>query len=245
MYPQLEELCLCQNYEKCDEERDEVGRGLGVNEPIDAERCAVLVQVKRSATEYYGYCPVGDRNEAVRLEQMQPGKVGPQVQYPRQQELIGNQEYKQVILIGAVAHCCTDAETDDGIHDAEQKFQHNDVGEIFLQQVAVLRDIAVVEIGDAEIEDDIEDNAEAEQRRIQSVFVRPDDILYRTVDAEYPERLDQQVDEQQKRQIGYKSFFHRSPNLPQSYESISVSSGLCRYISAPHRRFTGANRAFS
>jgi len=54
---------------------------------------------------------------------------------------------------------------------------------------------AVIEIGDAQVEQDIQEQGETEKGEVKSVSICTDHILYSPVNAKYPERFYQQVQE--------------------------------------------------
>ena len=58
--------------------------------------------------------------------------------------------------------------------------------------------VAVVEIGDAHVEDDVEQERKVEQRKIYAELFGTDYILHRTLHPEYPERLYQDIEEEEK-----------------------------------------------
>ena len=72
----------------------------------------------------------------------------------------------------------------------------------------VLRDGAAVEVGDAEVEQDVEKVGEVEKRLIGAVGGITEDVLHLTVDAENPERLHQQVEKQQEKDIFDEAVLH-------------------------------------
>jgi hypothetical protein len=57
----------------------------------------------------------------------------------------------------------------------------------------VLGNVAVVVIGDAKIEQDIEEKGKVEDHEIKPVVLCPNNILNRSVDTKYPEWFHQQV----------------------------------------------------
>ena len=79
---------------------------------------------------------------------------------------------------------------------------------MLVQQLHMLGNIAVVKIGDAEIQQDIEKECEIEQVLVKSIIREPDRILHRPVNAEDPERLDQQVQQDQECQVEQEFFLH-------------------------------------
>lgn len=66
---------------------------------------------------------------------------------------------------------------------------------MLVQQVGILCNIPVVEIGNSEIEKYIEKKREIEDGKIESEIFSTNHILHSPVDAENPERFDQQVKE--------------------------------------------------
>ena len=63
-------------------------------------------------------------------------------------------------------------------------------------ELRMLRDVARVEIGDAQVEQYVEDITEAEEGIVEAVGGIADGILHLHLDAENPEGLDQQVGQQ-------------------------------------------------
>jgi hypothetical protein len=62
---------------------------------------------------------------------------------------------------------------------------------MFVQQILMLRDIAVIEIGDSCIQQDVEKKCEIEDGEIESIALSPDNILHCPVNPENPEGFDQ------------------------------------------------------
>jgi hypothetical protein len=58
----------------------------------------------------------------------------------------------------------------------------------------VLRDIAVIEIGNAQVEQHVEKKGEIEDRKIKTIGLFPNYILYTAVYTENPDRFHQQVE---------------------------------------------------
>ena len=80
---------------------------------------------------------------------------------------------------------------------------------MFRQQLIVSRNIAIIEVGDAHVEHHIEEVGEVEDGEIETVAGRTDSVLHRHIHPENPERLDQQIQENQNGNIEYKiSFLH-------------------------------------
>jgi hypothetical protein len=79
---------------------------------------------------------------------------------------------------------------------------------MFVQQVAILGNVAVVKIGDPKIEEDIEKECKIEYRKIKAIFAGSGHILHCTVDTKNPEWLYQQIKKKEKPEIGYKFTLH-------------------------------------
>ena len=72
---------------------------------------------------------------------------------------------------------------------------------MLVQQVVVLCNVPVVEIGDPEIEKNIEEKRKIEYRKIKTILAWSHDILHRAVDAKNPEGLNQQIKKKEKTEI--------------------------------------------
>ena len=55
--------------------------------------------------------------------------------------------------------------------------------------------VAVVEVCDAHVEDDVEQKREVEQRKIYAELLGTDYVLHRALHSEYPERFHQDIQE--------------------------------------------------
>ena len=72
----------------------------------------------------------------------------------------------------------------------------------------VLGDRTAVEVGDAEVEEDIEKVGEVEERLVSAVGGITEQVLHFSVDAENPEGLHQQVEKQQEDDIFDEAVLH-------------------------------------
>lgn len=72
----------------------------------------------------------------------------------------------------------------------------------------ILGNVAVVEVGDAKIEQDIEKKRKIEHSGIKTITLKTNQVLHTAVDAKYPEWLDQQVQKQQQAQVSDEFFLH-------------------------------------
>ena len=79
---------------------------------------------------------------------------------------------------------------------------------MLIQQMVVLCNIPVVEIGDSEIEQYIKKECKIENGKVKTIFTRTNGVLHRTIYPQYPERLYQQVQEQQYDQVCDEFFLH-------------------------------------
>ena len=87
---------------------------------------------------------------------------------------------------------------------------------MFREVLGVLRDGAAVEIGDAEVEQDIKEVGEVEQGLIGAVGRVANQVLHLAVDAENPERFHQQVEKQQENDIFDEAVLHNSGGIPSA-----------------------------
>ena len=98
---------------------------------------------------------------------------------------------------------------DDGcIEQSHQKFDLGEAAEVLREVLGVLRDRMAVEIGDAEVEENIEEVGEVEKGLVCAVRCVAKQVLYLTVDAENPEGLHQQVEKQQENDIFDEAVLH-------------------------------------
>jgi hypothetical protein len=101
--------------------------------------------------------------------------------------------------------------TDEG-DNAECKGQHqpqqNDAGKMFTQQMVILSNIFIVEIGDSKIEKDIEKERKIKKCDVVTINLSTHSNLNIPVNAKNPKRLDQQVEGQNKEEVGYKLALH-------------------------------------
>ena len=72
----------------------------------------------------------------------------------------------------------------------------------------VLRHSTAVEVGDAEVEEDIEKVGKVKKGLVGAVRSIAKQVLHLTVDAENPERLHQQVEKQQENDIFDEAVLH-------------------------------------
>ena len=107
-----------------------------------------------------------------------------------------------------VAATIADDEEDHGIEKPEKELDFGEAAEVFREVFGVLRDGAAVEVGDAEVEQDVEEVGEIEEGLIGTVGGVAEQVLHLAVDAENPERLHQQVEKQQEDDIFDEAVLH-------------------------------------
>ena len=90
------------------------------------------------------------------------------------------------------------------IQDAQYALEQQEVGKVLGQQLGMLADVAVVEILNAEVVQDLEQVGNVEQRKIQAIVAVGHAVLYRQINAEDKKRLDQQVDKNQEQDVEQK-----------------------------------------
>jgi len=93
---------------------------------------------------------------------------------------------------------------------------------MFPDKKTVLGDVAIVKIGDPQVQQDIQDHRKIEKRKIKPVTLGTHHILHRTVNTQHPKRLYQQIQENQQNQVGNKL-------MPQESE-IDNSDAKIRYF---------------
>jgi len=72
----------------------------------------------------------------------------------------------------------------------------------------VLGNVAVIEVCDAKVKQYVKEKREVEHHKIEPVFLQPYSILDRSVDTQYPERFNKQVQGKKKNKVGNKFPLH-------------------------------------
>ena len=101
--------------------------------------------------------------------------------------------------------------TDEGDNtecSGQHQTQQNDTRKMLTQQVVVLRNILIVEVSNAEIEKDIEKEGKIKKCDVVAIYLCSYSNLNIPVNTKNPKRLDQQVEGQNKEEIGYKLSLH-------------------------------------
>ena len=70
----------------------------------------------------------------------------------------------------------------------------------------------VVEIWNAEVEENIQYKCEIKEGEVKAVHFFPNPVLNGYLDPEKPERLYQKIEEDKKRKVGYKFFLQTDSN---------------------------------
>ena len=86
-----------------------------------------------------------------------------------------------------------DYKNDHKINGSQQEPEYGDSRKVLVQQLVVLGNVLIVEIGNPKIQQYIKKKGEIKYRKIKAIFSRVCDILNGTVDAENPEWLNQQI----------------------------------------------------
>lgn len=76
-------------------------------------------------------------------------------------------------------------------------------------EVRVLGDVAGVEVGDAQIQQDVEYISEVEDGEIESVGLCSNGILHANFNAKNPQRLDNDVEQQHPKKTGDEFFVQK------------------------------------
>ena len=69
-------------------------------------------------------------------------------------------------------------------------------------------DVAGVEVGDSQVEQYVEDVSQVEDGEVETVFIDPHGVLHPCLDAQNPERFDEQVEQQYPKQAGEEFLLH-------------------------------------
>ena len=88
-----------------------------------------------------------------------------------------------------------------------------DAGEMLGEELVVLRDVPVVEVGDPHVEEDVEQVREVGDGQIDAISPVTgvaDQVLHFAVNAQNPERLHQKVQEEKKDNILDEAILHCS-----------------------------------
>jgi len=79
---------------------------------------------------------------------------------------------------------------------------------MFSQQVVVLGNVAVIELSDPEVENNVQQKGKAENGIVESVINGSHHILHAPVNPKNPERFDEQIQEQHQCDIFQEFFEH-------------------------------------
>lgn len=93
------------------------------------------------------------------------------------------------------------------INYCQNQFQTYNIRQMLWKQKIVLRDVSVIVIGDAYIEQNVENHGKVEQREIQTIAFIAYQVLHCTVDSKNPEWFYQEVEENQQYQVCNKFSF--------------------------------------
>ena len=201
---------MAQDDGQGEDEGADVGQGLGLQVPDDVE----LVHREPSTPQHKahdddGQHTVEDGEDAILLKEQQALDVRPEEEDEGEQDLVEatpaqQLEFQSFVVAAEVA----DDEDDDGIKQSQKQLDFGEAAKMFREVLRVLCDGTAVEVGDAEVEQDVEEVGEVEQRLIGAVGGVAEDVLHLTVDAENPERLHQQVEKQQEDDILDEAVLH-------------------------------------
>lgn len=84
------------------------------------------------------------------------------------------------------------------------------------EKVIILRNVFIIEIGDAKINENIEQERKIKNGRIQSVMRHSCCILHLHINAEYPKRLDEQIQRKHDGKVGDEFSLHVANLLKNS-----------------------------
>ena len=207
---ETESFGMAQDDGKGKNKGDDVGHGLRLQIPDGVESFhREPTAPQHEAHDDDGQHTVEDGEDTVLLKEQQPLYVRPEEEDEGEQDLVEATPAQQLEFQAfVVAAEITDDEDDDSIEQSQQEFDFGEAAEVFREVLRVLRDVAAVEVGDAEVEQDVEEVGKVKQGLVGAVGGIAEDVLHLTVDAENPERLHQQVEKQQENNIFYEAVLH-------------------------------------
>ena len=169
-------------------------------------------QPKHASADDYHHHAIEDADDAVPFEEQQPLEVAAQVEYEGVEKLVEGEDGEKGELMGVVADKQPHGEGDYKVERQQKEFYGEDAAEILVDKVRVLGDVAGVEVGDAKVQQDVEDIGEVEDGEIESVGLGSDSILHANLNAKNPERLDDEVEQQYPKESG-DEFFVQNEDL--------------------------------
>ena len=102
----------------------------------------------------------------------------------------------QTELAAAVACQCSDAESNQHIQAQQGNLYSKYSAQMLLYQLRMLSYIACVVVGYPQVEQDVQYIAEAEYGEVETIHLVPNGILHAYLNAQKPERLDDEVCEE-------------------------------------------------
>jgi hypothetical protein len=86
---------------------------------------------------------------------------------------------------------------------------------MLVQQLLILGNVTVIEVGDAKIEENIEEKREIKDDQVKPIVSYSNNILNISVNAENKNRLDQKIQKKKQSKVCKKFFLHKkSKKLP-------------------------------
>jgi len=79
---------------------------------------------------------------------------------------------------------------------------------VLIQQLTILRNISVIEIGNSKIKENIKKKGEIENDKIKPKILGTNHVLHSSVNAKNPEWLNQQIQKKKKTKVGKKLTLH-------------------------------------
>ena len=195
-------------HEECYDGRNAISDRLRPHEPFYPER-----GIARSSPQHpNAHCdqqyPIQHAQHTVLCVALHASNIAAQVEDGGGQCLVEDEHTQHCQLRGTVAQEQTRDQRYDRVCHNEQQPDAEHTAEPFLQSTFILRNVACVGVGDAQIEHDVEQEAEAEQRSVTAVHLHSHPFLHLGIDAQYVERLHQQVEHQHQREVGEEGAAH-------------------------------------
>ena len=172
----------------------DVGNALGIGEPFDGHAMAGSPEEEGADNNHHH--AVEDADDAVPFEEHKPFEVAAKIEDERVEELVEREDCQQMELAGAVAGEKADGEGDDEVEAEEGEFDTQHAGQVLVDELGMAGDVAGVEVGDPQVEEDVENVGEIEDSEVKAVLVGTYSILDTCLNAQNPERLDEQVEQE-------------------------------------------------
>ena len=184
---------------------------LHIDKPLDVEIAPVVVpHPQRYAQKQDHHQPINHRYQTVYPVQAQPGNVGAKIHHHRIEHLTQGHAQHDARILPQVTRKYPHQHEYQRIYQRQQPLGEQKCTEVLGQQVWMLRDVAGIVILDAKIGNDVENQGQIQDAEVDAVQIFGYHILHHPLHAKQVGRLDHQIDEQQKKEVGQEFTLHAS-----------------------------------